>query len=172
MRKLRLIGGAGLVLAFVLCGCGTDYRWRSSVPSSARTVCVPTFRNESEVMELGAIASRQILRELQREGTFKVAAEDDAAVEIQGTGKSASGMTNAYDRRTRLRMAAFDMTAVVEVSVIDKRTHKVLMDNRKYVARTSFTAGQDQTTAQRDASGRLMDDLSRQVVDDVLNLKW
>lgn len=154
------------------CGCGTDYVWRSSVPESARTVTVPTFRNESEVVELGAIASRQILREFQREGTFKIRNVGDAAVEIQGVVKSADSNVTAYDRRTGLRMSAYKMSADVEVSVIDKRSQKVLINNRKYVATADFTAGQDLTTARRSASGRLMEDLARQVVDDVLNLKW
>lgn len=153
-------------------GCGTSYSWRSSVPESARTVSVPTFRNESSVSELGAVASRQILREFQREGTFKIRTGDDAAIEIQGVIKSASPGVVAYDRRSGLRVSAYKMTAEAEVSVIDKRTRKVLVDNRRYSATADFTAGQDMTTAQRSASGRVMEDLARQVVDDVLNLKW
>ena len=159
-------------LCGLACGCGTDYGWRSTVPSDRRTVYVPTFRNESEVVELGAIATRQIARELQREGTFRLAGADAAALEVQGTIRSAKGASNAYDRRTRLRMASYDMTAEAVVSVIDRRTRKVLVDNRRYTAQATFTAGQDKTTALRDASGRLMDDLSRQVVDDMLNLKF
>lgn len=163
---------AGLVVLAALCGCGTSYSWRSSVPESARTVSVPTFRNESNVFELGAIASRQILREFQREGTFKIRSAGDAAVEVQGVIKSASSNVSAYDRRSGMRISAYKMTATVEVSVIDKRSQKVLVDNRKYEASADFSAGQDLTTAQRSASGRLMEDLARQVVDDVLNLKW
>ena len=157
-------------LAFA--GCATDYRWRSSVPEAMRTVSVPTFRNESDVTELGAIASRQILREFQREGTFKIRSEGDAALEVQGTIKSSSVGVTGYDRRSGLRISAYDFKALVEVSVIDRRGGRVLMDNVRYTAQTTFETGQDQTTALRDASGRLMDDLSRQVVDDVLNLKW
>ena len=44
------------------------------------------------------------------------------------------------------------------------------MDNRIYSASAPFAAGQDVTTAQRDATGRLMEDLARQIVDDVLAL--
>ena len=153
-------------------GCGTSYSWRPSVPEGARTVSVPTFRNESVVSELGAIASRQILREFQREGTFKVRTGDDAAIEIQGVIKTARSDVNAYDRRSGMRVSAYKMTAEAEVSVIDKRTRKVLVDNRKYSATADYTAGQDLTTAQRSASGRVAEDLARQVVDDVLNLKW
>lgn len=160
------------VALLAVMGCGTDYCWRTSVPKDMRTVSVPTFRNETDVMEIGAIATRQILREFQREGTFAIRSADDAALEIQGVIKSVSNGVNVYNRRTNLRMSAYDYTAVAEVSVIDKRARKVLVDNRRYTAQTTFTAGQDLTTAKRDASGRLMDDLSRQVVDDVLNMKW
>ena len=48
----------------------------------------------------------------------------------------------------------------------------MLIDNRSYRAKASVTSGQDVTTSMRDASGRLADDLARQVVSDVLNLKW
>ena len=163
-------------LCFVLCaaafGCATDYSWRSSVPADARTVTVPTFRNESNVSEVGALASRQLLREFQREGTFKVRTAGEAAIEIQGVIKSVKPAMSAYNRRAGGRVAAYNLSATAEISVIDKRTRKVLVDNRKYVANATFTAGQDRTTAVRDASGRLMDDLARQVVDDILNLKW
>ena len=161
-----------VLCALCLVGCATDYSWRSSVPADARTVTVPTFRNESEVSEVGALASRQLLREFQREGTFKVRMSGEAAIEVQGVIKSVTPAMSAYNRRAGGRVAAYDLNAIAEISVIDKRTRKVLVDNRKYVANATFTAGQDRTTAIRDASGRLMDDLARQVVDDILNLKW
>lgn len=153
-------------------GCATDYSWRSSVPEEVRTVSVPTFRNESDVSEFGAVATRQLLREFQREGTFRIRTTGDSALEIQGVVKSVSPALTAYDRRAGGRVAAYDARAMVEISVIDKRSRKVLVDNRTYVANATFTAGQDRTTAVRDASGRLADDLARQVVDDILNLKW
>ena len=161
-----------VLCALCLVGCATDYSWRSSVPADARTVTVPTFRNESNVSEIGALASRQILREFQREGTFKVRTSGEAAIEVQGVIKAVLPAMAAYNRRAGGRVASYDLSASAVISVIDKRTRKVLVDNRKYVANATLTAGQDRTTAIRDASGRLMDDLARQVVDDILNLKW
>ena len=161
-----------LVALCATCGCGTSYSWRSGVPEEMRTVSVPTFRNESTVNELGAVATRQILREFQREGTFKIRTVGDAALEIQGVIKSASFDTTAYDRRIYGRLSSGEFRAVAEVSVIDKRERKVLVDNRTYTAMTTFTSREDRTTAMRDASGRLADDLARQVVNDLLNLKW
>ena len=161
-----------LVALCATCGCGTSYSWRSAVPEEVRTVSVPTFRNESNVSELGAVATRQLLREFQREGTFKIRMTGDAALEIQGVIKSASLGTIVYSRRNYGRLASGEFHAEAEVSVIDKRSRKVLVDNRRYEATTTFTSQQDRTTAMRDASGRLADDLARQVVNDLLNLKW
>ena len=173
MMKVSVVVCCLLVaVSALVVGCGTSYSWRSNVPAPMRTVAVPTFRNESDLNEFGAVASRQVLREFQREGTFSIRRADDAAVEVQGIVKRVTVGSGSYNRRTLGRMHACDMTAQVEISVIDKRAGRVLVDSRLYQARTTMTFGQDNTTAERDAAGRLADDLSRQVVDDVLNLKW
>lgn len=168
MRALGLI--LVPLLAFAA-GC-TSYSWRPAVPEDMRTVSVPTFRNESDVTELGDVVARQVLREMQREGTFKVARSDDAALEVQGVVKEASSSVVAYERRTgaRNRERRFAMTALV--SVVDRRGGKVLVDGRKYKASTTFLVNDDVVTGERDASGRLAEDLARQIVDDLLALKW
>ncbi len=170
MNVIRMFSCAAMAAA--LCGCASSYSWSPAVPAAMRTVAVPTFRNESDVQEMGAVAARQVLREIQREGTFKIRAKDDAALEVQGTVISAGAESVAYDRRSGLRISGYEMVACFSVSVIDRRAGKVLVDNRRYEARATFAAGQDISTAQRDAAGRLADDLARQVVDDLLNLKW
>lgn len=172
MSWLRMAVPALAVGVLALGGCGTDYCWRSAVPREMRTVAVPTFRNETEVVELGSTATRQVLRELQREGTFKVCAADEAALEIQGVMKSASSGVTAYDRRLGNRIAGYSLSAVAEVSVVDRRAGKVLVNGRSYRAEAPYTASQDKSTAMRDASGRLAEDLARQIVTDILNFKW
>ena len=159
------------VLAVGLSGCA-GYSWRSGVPSEYRTVSVPVFRNESKVTEVGSVMTRQLLREFQREGTFSIRASGDAALEVQGIVKSATGGVSGYDRRSGSRTFSGQMDAVVSVSVIDKRKGSVLIDNRPYRPQASFTTNGDLDTALRDASGRLAEDLAAQVVDDVLNLRW
>ena len=169
MSVLSRLAMALFVLA--ICGCGTDYCWRSTVPEELRTISVPTFRNESDVPELGAVATRQVLREIQREGAFKIRSGEEAALEVQGTVKSAAGALNAYNRRSGARVAAYRLEVQAVVSVIDKRRRAVLVDNRTYEASADFTSGSDVTTATRDARGRVADELSRQIVDDLLKIK-
>ena len=163
---------AAAASAAILAGCGTSYCWRPQIPAEKRTVSVPTFANETDVTELGAVAARQLLREIQREGTFRIAADGDAALEVQGVIKRMGAGEVSYDRRTGARFSSFLLTAVAEISVVDTARRAVLVDARVYTASAPVTASQDLLTARRDASGRVMDDLARQVVDDLLNMKF
>ena len=160
------------LVAGLVAGCGTSYSWRSGVPEGKRTVTVPTFANETDVSELGAVATRQLLREIQREGTFRIAPEGEAALEVQGVVKRLSMGVTAYDRRSGMRYAGFTLKAEVEISVVDRARRAVVVDAKRYVASTVVTSSQDLMTSQRDASGRLMDDLAQQVVDDLLEMKF
>lgn len=161
-----------LALAAVFTGCGT-YKWTSDVPADRRAVFVANFRNESEVTELGNVVTRQILREFQREGTYRISTPDDCALEIQGVmsndglAKVVSSSRDYSNRRTERR---FKVEAVV--SFIDKKTGKVLVNDRRYTGRTTFYGDRDVLTLQRDASGRIAEDIARQIVDDALSLKW
>lgn len=155
----------------LLSGCGA-YRWTSPVPSDMRTVFVPTFRNETDVVELGAVATRQTLRELQREGTFRIAPREEAALELQAVLKAApTGLLN-YKRSQTMRAYEHRLSLVAEVSLVDRRNGKMLFDGRPYRAETTFFSDTDIVTARRDASGRLAEDLARQIVDDVAGCGW
>ena len=163
---------AAMFSVLALAGCRTSYSWKSGVPADMRTVAVPTFRNESDITELGSIATRQVMREFQREGTFKIARPDDAAVEVQGAIKSVSASFGGGNRKTGMRIGDYRFVAVAEVSVVDRRNGRVLVDNRRYSAEAVFASEFDLSTAMRNASGRLSDDLARQIVDDVLAVQW
>lgn len=163
---------SAVAISAFLAGCSA-YRWTSGVSEDRRSVFVATFRNDSEVTELGGVVTRQILREFQKEGTFKVSTPDDCALEIQGIisnnglSRVVSSVRDYSNRRKERRF-----TAVALVSFIDKKSGKVLVNDRKYVGRTTFYGDRDVLTLQRDASGRLAEDIARQVVDDALSLKW
>lgn len=172
MRKTLNVALFTLAFALALCGCVTAYKWTSSVPEKMRTVSVPTFRNNTDVTELGSVMSRQLLREFQREGSFKIRRSDDAAIEVQGTITSAKSGYSAGDRRAGMRLGEYTFTVVAEVSVIDRVNGKVLINNRPYRAVTTFVINSDMLTGERNASGRAAEDLAAQVVDDVTSMQW
>ena len=165
----RLAVAAGMCV--LAAGCA-NYSWRPNAPQSMRTVAVPVFRNESSVTGLGSEAARAIAREFQREGTFAIARQGEAALEIQGVVKDSSTKTLAYSRSSAERSREQEFNAVAVISVIDKTAGKVLVDNRRYEARTTFLSDDDLLTGSRDAAGRLAEDFARQVVDDVTAIEW
>jgi hypothetical protein len=169
---MKRLAAAAIISAFAISGCRTGYSWRSGVPDEMRTVAVPTFRNESDMTELGSLAAQQLLREFQREGTFRIARPDDAAVEVQGVVKDVDVSFGGGNRKTGMRIGDYWLTASVEVSVVDRLKGRVLVDNRQYKAEAPFASQLDISTAMRNAGGRLADDLARQVVDDVLAVQW
>ena len=166
MKKLLLAAAA----AALLCGCA-GYRWTSSVPEKMRTVQVPTFRNSADLTEVGSVVTVQLLREFQREGTFKILS-DGAALEIQGEVVSASAQSEAANYRIGSRFHGGMLKITARVSVIDKRNGRILVDNCEYSGEAHYSAGQDNTTAMRDASGRAADDLAQKVVDAVLAIDF
>lgn len=165
-RAPRVLAALALVAA---AGCAA-YSWRPEIPADARTVAVPAFRNDSDITEFGDILTRQILREIQRDGVFRIAAPGEAAIEIQGSVANASSHTVAYERRTGARNREHAFSAVAKASFIDRRSSKVLADGRKYKGRTTFLSNDDVLTGERDASGRLAEDIARQIADDLLDL--
>jgi hypothetical protein len=157
---------AVVLLAAGICGC-TSYTWKSSVPEEYRTVAVPTFENRTDVAELGPATTQYTRREFQREGTFALKRTGDAAIEIQGVIVTAHRGALTYDRSLGTRANSYRYVVTAEISVIDKKNGKVLLDNRKYTAETTFLTQNDLLTGQRNAAARIGQDLGRQIVDDM-----
>ena len=159
------LSSAVLFLA-ALAGCAS-YRWTSSVPEELRTVAVPVFENRTSSAELGPIVSQYVLREFQREGTFSIRRTGDSSLEVQGVIVKASRDPAAFNRGYGSRASEYRYTVTAEVSLINKDTGKVLLNNRRYVAETTFLTRGDLLTTQRDAAARIAQEFARQIVDDV-----
>lgn len=159
-----------IALALVLSGCASDYVWKSTVPDEYRTITVPVFRNESFLTGFGASVSSQIAREIQREGTFVLSGS--AVIEVQGEVESVTTSSRDIFRTAGRRHGEYIVNAVVSISFVNKKTGEVLVEGRKYKARTTVLAGQDTVTAERNASGRLAAQIARDVVDDLVGFNW
>ena len=169
--KIRVL--LSLLPALLLAGCALpSYRWTSTVPEELRTVAVPTFQNRSDAAELGAIATQYTLREFQREGTFSIRRSGDSSIEVQGVITKAERRPVAFARGYGMRADEYRYYVTAEVSLVDKDSGKVLLDNRKYTAETTFMIQGDLLTGQRDAAQRIAAELARQIVDDAVSYPY
>ena len=166
MKMSRICHLASISLALALAGC-TSYRWTSSVPEELRTVAVPVFENRTSSAELGPIVTQYVLREFQREGTFSIRRSGSSALEVQGSIVKTSREAAAFDRGYGSRASEYRYIVTAEVSLINKDTGKVLLNNRRYVAETTFLTRGDLLTSQRDAASRIAQEFASQIVDDV-----
>ncbi len=166
---MKTIAGmlAVAALAAGLGGCAS-YTWTSAVPEEYRTIAVPVFENRTKDAELGPIATQYTRREVQREGTFKLKRTGQAAIELQGAIVGARRGALTYDRSLGTRANSYRYLVTAEISVIDKKNGKVLLDNRRYVSETTFLTQNDLLTGQRNAAARIGQDLGRQIVDDLV----
>ena len=171
MKMSRICRLASFLLVLALTGC-TSYRWTSSVPKELRTVAVPVFENRTSSAELGPIVSQYVLREFQREGTFAIRRAGDSSLEVQGVIVKASRDPAAFNRGYGSRASEYRYTVTAEVSLINKDTGKVLLNNRRYVAETTFLTRGDLLTTQRDAAARIAQEFARQIVDDVTSFDY
>lgn len=166
---MRVLALMSLVL-LALTGC-QSYSWRSQVPEVYRSVSVPTFRNETTIPTAGSVVTRQLAREFQREGTFRIDGSD-AAIEVQGAVTAVEFRGDGFRRVFYSRLSSASVIITVKVSVIDRQQGKVLIDNRSYSAEMPYADGSDMTAGRDLAIERAADELSREIVDDLLLFNW
>ena len=169
MRSILL--PVALLAAALLSGCA-GYTWGTSVPREYRMVSVPVFENMTTVSEIGPIVTQYVLREFQREGSFRIVRPEDAVIEVQGVLSSMSREGIAYDRGQGMRASEYRYVIVADVTFVDKKSGKVLLEKKGIKGETTFLTNNDLLTGQRNASFRIADDIARQVVNDALALPF
>lgn len=162
---------AALFAAMLLSGCA-GYTWGTSVPKAYRNVAVPVFENLTEASEIGPIVTQYTLREFQREGMFRIVRPEDAAIEVQGVLRNMSRTAVAYDRGRGLRASEYRYVVVADVSFVDKKNGKILLERKGIKAETTFLTHNDLLTGQKNASFRIAADIARQIVNDAAALPF
>jgi hypothetical protein len=164
LRNL-LLSVSGVVL---ISGCGT-YHVTSGVPEEIRTISVPVFENKTGFPEFGAIATQYTLREIQREGTFKIAPLESASFKLLCT-LSTEQRAVSFNRSYGSRASEYRYKLIASVTLVERSTGKLLLDNVKVEAITSFMTHDDMLTGMQDATPRVSKELSRAIVDTILAL--
>jgi outer membrane lipopolysaccharide assembly protein LptE/RlpB len=148
-------------------GCA-NYRFTSSVPEELRTISVPVFENASGFPEIDAIVTQYVLREIQREGTFKIKGVNDSSLKLLGKLVKSDTQALNYDRNYGSRTSEYRFTLTAEITLVERGTGKLLIDGQQVKVNTTFLTHGDMLTGLQDAYPRIAKDLSRAIVDAVL----
>jgi outer membrane lipopolysaccharide assembly protein LptE/RlpB len=164
LRNLMLLMG-GVVL---LSGCGT-YHVTSAVPAELRTISVPVFENKTGYPEFGAIATQYTLREIQREGTLKIAPLESASLKLL-CAVSNERRPISYSRAYGSRASEYRYMLVAHVTLVERSTGKLLLDNVPISGSTTFLTNDDLLTGMQNSAPRVSKELARNIIDTVLAL--
>ena len=164
LSNLMLLTG-GVVL---LSGCGT-YHVTSAIPDELRTISVPVFENKTGYPEFGAIVTQYTLREIQREGTLKIAPLESASLKLLCT-VSSERHPISFSREYINRASEYRYTLVAHVTLVERSTGKLLLDDVAISGSTTFLTHDDLLTGMQNSVPRVSKELSRNIIDTVLAL--
>jgi len=167
MRTKPCLALAFATALLAAAGCAT-YHFRSNVPEELRTIAVPVFENNSGYPEIDAVVTQYVLREFQREGTFKIKNIDGASLKLRGTLVKTELLPLNYDRNYGSRTSEYRYSLVAEITLVESSTGKLIIDAMPIKANTTFLTHGDMLTGMQDAYPRIAKELSRSIVDAVL----
>ena len=167
MRLTQSLTAVIATVLFFATGC-SSYKFRSSVPEELRTLAVPVFENDSGFPEIDALVTQYVLREFQREGTFKISALDNASLKLLGKLINSDIQSLSRDRNYGSRTSEYRYKLVAEITVVERGTGKLIIDDMQIKADTTFSTRGDMLTGLQDAQPRIAKELARSITDAVL----
>ena len=161
-------GVLAFVLATALAGCA-NYHIGSSVPPGLRTIAVPTFENASGYPQAEVLATQAVLSEFRRDGTMKIAARENAALEVEGRIVSCKLEPMHFDHDRPYLGVEYRLTLTANVKVYERSTGKVVAHLVKVTGDDIFRTQSDLPSTERDALPRAAARLAKVIVSETLN---
>jgi hypothetical protein len=134
-------------------------------------VFVQPFRNETLQPGLDDNLTHAMRIGLQREGTYRLGARSDCDIILEGVIISYSRQGLSYNPSDLVQVVDYNLAAVAHVTAYDRRTGRKVLD-RNFSGSTQVRAGQDLTSAERQAMPLLANSMALKVVDSLADGSW
>lgn len=148
MKKALLI----FLPALLLNGCA-GYHLGPATPAYLRqihSIAVPTFRNMTLLPRMEVLVTGTVIKQFQQDGTFRIAAEDNADAILKGE-IAVVGRSPARSLRGNvLATTEFNLTLRVHYTLVG-RDGRTIAGPADAIGTTSFFVGEDVATDERQA---------------------
>ncbi|MCU0785069.1 MAG: LPS assembly lipoprotein LptE [Verrucomicrobia bacterium] len=170
MRFLRLILIGGMAVA--LNGCA-GYRLGPSNGQTAgeKTVQVSPFTNRTPEPRLGDAVTAALRKQLQRDGTYRLATHDAGDIVVSGVITQYSRHELSFVPNDIATARDYQVRLTAQVTARERSTGKVLFA-QPLTGHTLIRVGSDLTSTERQALPLLADDLARQVTGLLADGSW
>jgi hypothetical protein len=164
-RGLRLKPAAAAMVLFsvLVVGCAT-FGSRAGLPSHARSIAIPVFRNKT--LEYGAEedVTRAVRHEFLRDGRLQVTRRDEADLVLEGTIVEYEIIPAGFERDERATSS--NVRATVNVSLLDRVTGETLLTEVPFKTSGTFFETAEPTRRRKDdVFIRLADDIVSRVIE-------
>ena len=170
MRSLRCILMAGVVLS--LGGCA-GYRVGPTNNQGAgdRTVQIVPIVNQTIEPELGDAVTAALRKELQRDATYRLTAQDSADLVLTGTVTKYTRQALTFQPNDVITARDYRVSMTGTFSARERATGKIVF-NREVTGQTLTRVGSDLTSTERQALPLLANDLAKRVVAMLADGSW
>lgn len=163
MPFLRFTFGLTLLCGLLLSGC-TGYQLGSQLPADIQSVYVPTVSNQTNEPLLENEVTKAVLSQIQRDGSLRIANEEEADAVLYVTLTSYRIDALAFDRANRARPNEYRLILEARVEMVRRSNGKVLARNGLLQGRNDFPLTGDLTSAKQNGLPAAAEDLARFVV--------
>ncbi len=163
------------LLALVLCSCAT-YKM-GSTPKAAgmtdlRVIYVPTAQNETDETGIPGIVTNAILQELDRDGTYRHARQDESDAILEVTVKKIERSAIRQSTQQFLTTLQFQLIITLEYRLYSMKEKKDVISKTTAIGTTTFFVQGDQTESQRQAIPPAAVSAAQAIVASLANRGW
>jgi len=161
---------AVLALAlFLFTGCA-GYHIGATLPKrmeGIKTLAVPTFRNETLVPRLEALAASTVVKQLQQDGTFQIRSSKDADAILAGTILSIRRRGTRSVRSDIVKQQEYYLLVTVNYVVTRRSTGEQIDSGAVTGDTTFFVSGNDVNQDERQAVPLALEKAANRIVSHV-----
>lgn len=170
MRWLRSMG-VGLLLG-IFCGCaGYKMGPTNGLPAGAKSIQVNLFHNNTIEPRLVEVVSSALRKQLQQDGTYRLATQDDGDIVVNGTIARFERAGLSYQPGDILTVRDYSLQIIARIVAKERGTGKVLLD-REITGRTTIRTGSNLSSAERQAIPMIAEDFARIATSLLVDGQW
>jgi hypothetical protein len=160
------------LLALGLSGCA-GYRLgpTAGVAAGEKSVQVMPFSNQTLEPRLGEAITAQMRKELQRDGTYRLATHDDGDIIVSGVVISYLRIPLSFQPSDALTVTDYSVKLTALVTARERTTGKVLL-NQRVTGSTLVIVGSNLTSAERQAQPLLAADFAKNATALLVDGSW
>jgi hypothetical protein len=160
-----------ILAAVAFSGCAYQLGPTNNQTAGARSVQVTPFLNRTIEPRLSEYVTLEVRKQIQKDGTFRLNSSDDGDIIVSGfvTTFTRSGLS--FQPTDVITPRDYWLSMVAHVTARERSTGKILLE-QDVSGRTTMRVGNDLSSAERQATPLLAEDLARNITALLAEGKW